>query len=112
MVREYRSAASLAITLKDDDFTPAKTSTFWDVPNVAKGHAPWTNHIEHCGCQYRARIFLRDLRVRVHKVVELGQHPSRSCHSADGFRLVAPLLGRVRLPLRTILVSPSNWVAG
>ena len=96
MVREYRSAANLAITLKDDDIMPAKTSTFGDVPNGATGHAPGRTTLCISGASIRARIFLRELRVRVHKVVELRQHPSRYYHSANGFQLVAPLRGRVR----------------
>jgi hypothetical protein len=90
----------------------AKTSTFWDEPNVATGHTPGRTTLSISGASIRARIFLRDLPVRVHKVVELRQHPSRYYHSANGFQLVAPLLGRVRPPLRNILVSPSSWVAG
>src|ERR1700751_4247234 len=57
MVLEYRSAANLAITLKDDDITPAKTSTFWDVPNVATGHAPGRTTLCISGASIRARIF-------------------------------------------------------
>jgi hypothetical protein len=39
MVRGYRSAANLAITLKYDDIAPCEDLNFWDVPNVATGHA-------------------------------------------------------------------------
>ena len=64
---EYRSAANLAITLKDDDdTTPCEDLNFLGRAKCSHGAGSGPNHIEHFCQQYQAVLF-DEVRLRCTK---------------------------------------------
>jgi hypothetical protein len=74
-VRGYRSAANLAITLKYGDIAPCEDLNFWGRAKCSHGARPGRTTLSIYAASISAVIFFGELRLRVHKVVELRRHP-------------------------------------